>query len=383
MAETQDRHPGPDADADTPAAAAAAPPPPGGAVYLRPEHLYKAVGLVFLLALLFRFFDSLTYGLLLLYAAAIMAVLLNALVSRFPLRRKWVTAGLGLLIFGGLGALLWFGIPALVSQVRNVVGQVPEFSALLEQTERWLRANTGLNVSLVGPGVEEFFRDAFLSTAGNGGDLIGRASGLLEILFIPLLVLFGGLFAVAKPNERLLTPVLRAIPRERRPAYRRMLELLGTRLVGWLKGTLIAMVAVGVLSTVAYSLIGVPNALLLGLLAGLTEFIPLLGPWLGGGTATVVAFLEDPQLALWTAIAALVIQQIESNVITPWAMSQAAELHPFVTLFALVFFGSMFGFLGIVLAIPLTLLFWTVIEVLWVERAIDTDEDRIEPVVEE
>jgi predicted PurR-regulated permease PerM len=361
----------------------AAPPPPQGAVYIRPEHLYKAAGLLFLLALLYRFFQEITYGLLLLYAAAIVAVLLNALVSRLPLQRKWVAAALGLLIVGGLGALLWLGIPALVSQVRNLVGRVPEFSALLRQVETWLRANTGLNVSLVGPEVQEFFRNAFLSTSGEGSSLLGRASGLLEILFVPLLILFGGLFAVAKPNERLMTPVLRAVPRDRRPAYRRMLELLGVRLVGWLKGTLIAMVGVGVLSTIAYYLIGVPNALLLGLVAGLTEFIPLVGPWLGGGTATVVAFLEDPQLGLWTAVAALVIQQIEGNVITPWAMSQAAELHPFVTLFALIFFGSLFGFLGILLAIPLTLFFWTVIEVLWVERAIDTDEDAIAPVVEE
>ncbi|HEV2149536.1 MAG TPA: AI-2E family transporter [Longimicrobiaceae bacterium] len=362
----------------------AAPPPPRGAVYIRPEHLYKAAGLLFLLALLYRFFQEITYGLLLLYAAAILAVLFNALVSRLPLERKWVTAALGLLIFAGIGVLLWFGIPALVSQVRNIVGRVPEFSALLQQVESWLRANTGLNVTLVGSQVQGFFRDAFLSTSGSGGGgFIGRAQGLLEILFVPLLILFGGLFAVAKPNERLLMPVLRAVPRDRRPAYRRMMELLGVRLVGWLKGTLIAMVAVGVLSTVAYYLIGVPNALLLGLFAGLTEFIPLVGPWVGGGTATVVAFLEDPQLGLWTALAALAIQQIESNIITPWAMSQAAELHPFVTLFALVFFGSLFGFLGILLAIPLTLFFWTVVEVLWVERAIDTDEDRIAPVVEE
>ncbi|HEX2189190.1 MAG TPA: AI-2E family transporter [Longimicrobiaceae bacterium] len=383
MAEPKERHPDPSGEPDTPPGAAAAPPEPGGAVYLRPEHLYKTAGLLFLLALLYRFFQEISYGLLLLFAAAIVAVLLNSLVSRLPLERKWVTAALGLLIFGGIATVLWVGIPALVSQVRNIVGRVPEFSALLQQTERWVQANTGLNVTLVGPEVQEYFRDAFLSTSGDGGGFLGRATGLLEILFVPLLILFGGLFAVAKPNERLLTPVLRAVPRDRRAAYRRMLELLGVRLVGWLKGTLIAMVAVGALSTLAYWLIGVPNALLLGLFAGVTEFIPLVGPWVGGGTATAVAFLEEPRLALWTALAALAIQQIESNVITPWAMSQAAELHPFVTLFALVFFGSVFGFLGILLAIPLTLFFWTVVEVLWVERAIDTDEDRIDPVVEE
>ena len=84
-----------------------------------------------------------------------------------------------------------------------------------------------------------------------------------------------------------------------------------------------------------------------------------------------------------TAIAALAIQQIEANVITPWAMAHNAEIHPFVTLFALVLFGSVFGFLGVLLALPLVLLVWTLVQVLWVERAIDTDRERIQPVVPE
>ena len=113
------------------------------------------------------------------------------------------------------------------------------------------------------------------------------------------------------------------------------------------------------------------------------EFIPLFGPWIGGLTAVVVAFLDDPQKALWVGIAALGIQQIEANLITPWSMSRNAEVHPFVTLFALVLFGSLFGFLGILLALPLVMLVWTIVQVLWVERAIDTDRERIAPVVSE
>jgi predicted PurR-regulated permease PerM len=143
------------------------------------------------------------------------------------------------------------------------------------------------------------------------------------------------------------------------------------------------MVCVGVLSVLLFSLIGVPNALLLGLLNGTLEFIPLVGPWVGGGTATLVAFMDDPGKGGWTALAALAIQQIEGYVITPFAMKQSAEIHPFITLFALVLFGGMFGFLGLLLALPLVLLVWTLVQVLWVERALDTDRDRIAPVVKE
>jgi predicted PurR-regulated permease PerM len=131
------------------------------------------------------------------------------------------------------------------------------------------------------------------------------------------------------------------------------------------------------------TIIGVPYALMIGIFAGIVEFVPLVGPWVGGLLAVSVASLDDPGKVLWTIIAVLAIQQLESNVITPLVMARAAEIHPFVTLFALLLFGSLFGFLGILLSIPLVLLLWTIIEVLWVERAIDTDEDRIAPVVKE
>jgi len=173
------------------------------------------------------------------------------------------------------------------------------------------------------------------------------------------------------------------VPPNLRPAFYRIFQLLGERLLGWLKGTAMAMVGVGVLSMIVWSIIGVPNAILLGLFNGLVEFIPLLGPWLGGGTATLVAVMDDPNKGAWVALSALAIQQVEANVITPFAMAREAEIHPFLTLFALVLFGGIFGFLGLLLALPLTLLVWTVVQVLWVERAIDTDRDRIAPVVNE
>lgn len=213
--------------------------------------------------------------------------------------------------------------------------------------------------------------------------MMGRAASLLEILFIPLILFFGGLFALASPNDRLLTPMMRVLPHDVRLAWYRIFQLLGDRLIGWAKGTGTAMLGVGVLSTAAFLALGVPNAIALGMFNGLVEFIPLFGPWIGGLTAVIVAFLDDPQKAMWVAIAALAIQQIEANLITPWAMAHNAEVHPFVTLFALLLFGGLFGFLGIFLALPLVIFFWTVIQVLWVERTIDTDRDRIAPVVQE
>lgn len=361
---------------------AVVPPPRSGPPQaLAPEHLYKAAALLFLLALIFRFFDQVAQVFLIIYAAAILAVALNVIVRLFPLERRWVAAALGISILGAFGLLLWWAVPALMEQIQGFTRELPRLQAQIEEWLQSLRERTGLNIDLFSERSQRVFQDFLYGLQGD--DMVGRAIGLLEILFLPVIILFGALFAVGKPNHRLLAPVLRAVPRDRRLAFRRLFQLLGVRLRGWVKGTLMAMLAVGVLMTVALTIIGVPYALMLGLIAGVVEFIPLAGPWIGGIIAVAIAFLDDPSKALWTMIAVVAIQQLESNVITPLVMASAAEVHPFVVLFALILFGSLFGFLGILLSIPLVLLIWTVVEVLWVERAIDTDEDPIAPVVEE
>ncbi|HEU4884380.1 MAG TPA: AI-2E family transporter [Longimicrobium sp.] len=363
------------AEPRVPADAVAA-PHTGALERLRPEHLYRTAGLAFLLLLLYKYWDDLTHVFLLGYAAAILAVVLNALQGRLPIKRKWVAAIVGLVVVGTVVAALAVGMPLLIEQTRGIVQTGP---ALEEQIARWeaqIREATGMKVNLPDP--------ASMGGGGGGGSgMMGRAATLAEILFTPLILFFGGLFALASPNDRLLTPIMRVLPDGVRLAWYRIFQLLGDRLIGWAKGTATAMLGVTVLSVAAFMIIGVPNAVALGVFNGVMEFIPLFGPWIGGLTAVLVAFLDDPQKAMWVGIAALAIQQIEANLITPWAMSHNAEVHPFVTLFGLVLFGSLFGFLGILLAMPLVMLTWTLIQVLWVERAIDTDRERIAPVVAE
>jgi predicted PurR-regulated permease PerM len=343
-----------------------------------PEHLYKAIGLFFVLLVFYNFFSELSRVLLVVYAAAILAVALNVLVSMVPGHRRLVSGALGVLIFGGLGLGIYFAVPALASQLRGFAGEVPRIQEQLEGFGEWIQDQTGLNVEIFGPQTRAFFSEMFTDA-----EVVGVAVGMIEGIFLPLVIIVGGIYAVAKPNERLLSPLLNAVPRDRRDSFRRLFTLLGTRLKGWVKGTLIGMLLVGTLTAVGLWLLGVQYALLLGVFAALFEIVPILGPWVAGALAVTAAFLDDPSKALWVAILMLAIQQLESNLITPLVMSSVAEVHPFITLFAIFFFGSMFGFLGVILALPLVLLVWTVMEVLWVERAIKAEGDYIEPVVRE
>jgi predicted PurR-regulated permease PerM len=329
-------------------------------------------------ALTYRFFDPLARVLLVVYAAVIVAVAINTIVQHIPLGRRWVVALIGAAILTGLVCAIVFGGPLLLEQLRSLSRRTPEFEAQLQILSDKLRAATGINVDLL----NERARTALLQLFGNG-DVLGQARGVFSIALLPLLVLFGGLFAVASPNNRLLVPALRAVPRARRAQVRRMFDLLGARLSAWIRGQLLSMAAVGFLAILALSLLGVPYALLLGLLNGLTEFIPLAGPWMGGIPAVAIAALEDPSKGVWTALAMFGIQLTEANLITPFAMAKVVKVHPFITLFALFLFGSLFGLLGMLLALPLVLLIWTVVEVFWVEGTLEADRDRIAPVVEE
>lgn len=345
---------------------------------LQGERLYRFAGLLFLLAIVFYFFDAVARVALLAFLGAIIAVALNAIVKRLPLPRGIAVLLLVLTLFGGLGVGLWFGIRALIGQVRQLID---DFPTIVAGVEEWVQGATGLELDLLGPRTRETVGEVFGVTEGVG--VIAGAFGLIEVVALLLLVVIGAFFLVFKPNDQLLTPFMRAVPQDRRPAFRRMFHLMGVRLGGWLGGTLIAMTAVAVLGIIAFLVLGTPYPVLLGIVIGLTEIVPIVGPWVGGFIAVAVTLFNDPGTALWVAIAVLVIQQIESNLVRPMAMSSAAELHPFVTLLALLLFGSLFGLLGAVLALPITLALATVVQVFWVEETLHAGDDEIEPVVEE
>lgn len=343
------------------------------------RRLYKFAGLVFVLALLFRYFDAVSRVLLLAFVGIIIGIVFNAIVVRLPVRRVIGTAIVAILTFAVLGVLAYLGGSVIAAQVRGFISDLP---SIIETAENWLDDaldDLGLGLELTGPRVQEIISNAIGGVSG--GAVIGGAFGAIELIAIFLLVLMGAFFVVAKPNDQLLTPLLRAVPQQQRPAYRRMFKLMGERLSGWLVGTFVSMAAIGILSTIAFYLLGVPYPLLLGILNGLLNIIPLLGAWIGGLVAIIVTLFGNPGMILWVIIAVIAIQELEGNIIRPVAMSSAAKVHPFVTLLALLLFSSMFGLLGAILSIPIVLAVGTVVEVLWVEETLQAQDDEIDEVV--
>ena len=156
-------------------------------------------------------------------------------------------------------------------------------------------------------------------------------------------------------------------PFDKRQRAAEIMDALGRGLWRWLIGQGIAMLAVAVLSGVGLWLIGVPLAMTLGIIAGLMDFIPYVGPWLGGAPAVLMALTMGPMEAIYTVILFVIIQQVEGNLLMPVIQKRASSLPPVLTVLAVVGFGVLFGFMGVLLATPLLLVLIVLVRMIYVE----------------
>ena len=128
---------------------------------------------------------------------------------------------------------------------------------------------------------------------------------------------------------------------------------LGRTLGGWVRGTLVAMLLIGAFTALGLALLGVPYALLLGILAGLLEIIPYLGPWISGSVAVVVALVAvDPFKALQVVALFLIVQLAEGNLVQPLVMSWAVRVDPLLVLIAITLGVQVLGLVGALIAVP-------------------------------
>jgi predicted PurR-regulated permease PerM len=271
-------------------------------------------------------------------------------------------------IMGGLLTLAW---PTLREQFMLIQVQLPP---ALERAQIWFQAQVASIAGTFGDAdgsVEEQFRtrmtDEMSGLIGGAMPLLNTAVGAISGFF---LVLFAGLFIAISPRTYMRGLIV-LVPRSRRRRAGEVLPQTGVAMVQWMKGTALAMLFVGTISTVGLWLIGVPAALALGIIAGLLEFIPYIGPALSFIPATVVALTISPEMALWVLGLYVVVQSLESSVITPLLMKQMVKLPPALTLLFQTMMAALFGFLGLLLAVPILAASKVLIEELYVESIAD------------
>ena len=200
-----------------------------------------------------------------------------------------------------------------------------------------------------------------------GRTILSIGSGIADII----VVIVAGVFLATQPRFY-LTGAVKLIPPSKRPLALEAIMESENALRLWLRGQLIAMVVVGLLTGLGLWALGMPSALTLGLLAGILEFIPFAGPILSAIPAILLALAVSPDLALWVALLYLAVQQFEGYVLTPLVQQYAVELPGVVLLFSLIAFGALFGTLGVLLAAPLSVVTYVLVKRLYVIETLHT-----------
>ncbi|ACB77169.1 AI-2E family transporter [Opitutus terrae] len=319
-----------------------------------------AIGLVALAAVLWLIADAIVVAFGGIVLASVLLSLSGPLSRKTHLGARWSLLIVVALMLVAVAALSWLFGNEIVTQFGELQRQLPE---ALHKVEQWLgQSPAGRmvvdSVRQVGGNTEA------LSQAGAFvGSVFGAAANLLLVLFL-------GVYFAADP-QLYRDGALRLVPPRRRPQLRRALDDAGVALRKWLVAQAIAMLAVGVLTGVALGLIGVPLALSLGVLAGLLEFVPVIGPIVAAVPGLLLAFSHGPNTVLYAALVYVAVQQIESNVITPLVQRWAVKLPPVLGLLAIVAFGLLLGVPGVIFAMPLAVVVMVLVKDLYVEDTLE------------
>lgn len=300
--------------------------------------------------------------LLMLFGAILFALFLHALSDQLraylPLSNRASVLLVLLLLIALLVGTGWFFGPKIVQQAETLSDSLPNSVARLTDTLERRSWGRLLLQEATGP-----------STIIGQGDWLGRARSLFSNSFNAfaklLVTLTIGIFLALDPSLY-LRGVQHLIPPARRARSQKVLHVVGHALKGWLLGQSISMGMVGLLTTLGLWLIGVPLAMLLGLVAGLFEFIPNFGPALSSIPAILLALTESPQQALYVMLLYTAIQALEGYLILPLALQKTVDLPPALTIAGQLLLGSLLGPLGFVFAAPLLAVGMILIKMLYI-----------------
>jgi predicted PurR-regulated permease PerM len=186
----------------------------------------------------------------------------------------------------------------------------------------------------------------------SAGQALGYIALAANVIFTAIVILVLA-FYWALDGPRTIQSFLLLVPQDQRESISDLFSAMETKLGFYIAGQGILCLVIGIMALLAYLLIGLPNALVLALLAGVLEAIPMIGPLLGAIPAALVALSIAPDKLVWVIVATVVIQQLENSLLVPRVMSKAVGVNPFVTLLSLFAFSSLFGIAGAIMAIPI------------------------------
>ncbi|MDA9462367.1 MULTISPECIES: AI-2E family transporter [Enterococcus] len=277
------------------------------------------------------------------------------LLMKTKMKRIWAVAIVLLLLVAALVWILLSVIPSLVQQISSLASNTPNF---IRQVETWLAEVAQWSV-FKDVDINKYFEQLdisygtiiqqFLSGLSNSlGSIVGTiASATIVIITAPFI-----LFYMLKDGEKLVPNIKRFFPEKRREQIVELLGQLNKTLANYISGQAIECLFVGTFTFLGYFAIGVDYAFLFGVIAGLTNLIPYLGPYLGLAPAFLVTVFNDPFKALLCCGVVLIVQQLDGNIIYPNVIGKSLKIHPLTIIIVLLVAGNIAGLLGIFLGVP-------------------------------
>lgn len=211
-----------------------------------------------------------------------------------------------------------------------------------------------------------------IATLGQGllGPVTNIAVTAMQAVVGVLVILLIGIFLSVSP-ALYREGLVRLAPVSRRARAREILIETDVMLWQWLVGQIVAMIFVGAVTTAGLWLLNAPMAVALGLITGLLNFVPVLGPIMASIPAIMVGFTESPMLAFYILLLYVVVQQVESYVVLPVVQKWAVALPPVLTVVSIIAAGTLFGVAGAMLAVPLTVMLMGLVRMIYIETLLE------------
>jgi predicted PurR-regulated permease PerM len=323
------------------------------------RYILIAIALLAVAAIIWTIADVLVIGFGAIVFATVLRVMVEPLARLTGWRERWALLVVVLTLIAVFAVLFWLFGRQAAHQFALMREQLP---AAIEKLREWVAGSQIGRTAL-----DMFKKSQEDASLGGAGTAFGATLGGLANL---LLILFAGVYFAAAPRLY-RNGALRLLPPSRRAQVGHALDDAGKALRKWLVAQIIVMISVGLLTGIGLAVLDVPLSLSLALLAGLFEFVPVVGPIAAAIPGILLAFAKGPETALYVLILYVVVQQIESNVLTPLVQRWAVELPPVIALLSIVACGLLFGPLGIIFATPLTVVVMAMVQHLYVEDTLE------------
>jgi predicted PurR-regulated permease PerM len=338
-----------------------------------------ALVVIFLANLLLKVVDLL----FLLLIGILLATAIDPLARRLRqigMNRPASILSVYLLLFAIIGALIAFIIPPIVAQTTDFVTNLPRVADHLQQryadsNQMWIRdasrngADKLRELSDNPPDISGVLKEQALNVVSS---IFGALLSIVTVILISFYWL----------TERALIrrALLGFVPLHRRTRVNDIWTHIETKLGAWFRAQLILCGIIGASCAVGYGVLRIEYWPLLALVAGVTEIIPILGPWIGGVPAVLVALTDGPVKALIVMVFIIVLQQIEGNILVPRIQGDAIGLSPLTVILAILTGTTLAGPLGGILAVPISAIIQVLIQDLLIARE-TTDEDDIDRIL--